>query len=97
MIDPLIILLALACGVAVRKIGYPPMLGYLVAGFVLHSLPIESGELLSAVADAPSRAHTCIPESSTASAAMIPGPPALVMTHILLPDVFACMAKTFAV
>jgi predicted Kef-type K+ transport protein len=52
MIDPLIILLALGCGVAVRKMDYPPMLGYLVAGFVLHGLPIESGEFLDTVADA---------------------------------------------
>lgn len=52
MIDPLIILLALLCGVIVRKWGYPPMLGYLVAGFLLHSLPIESGELLDTIANA---------------------------------------------
>ncbi len=52
MIDPLIILLALLCGVIVRKLGYPPMLGYLVAGFLLHSLPIESGEVLDTVANA---------------------------------------------
>ncbi len=52
MIDPLIILLALGCGVVVRKMGYPPMLGYLVAGFALHSLPIESGEVLITVAEA---------------------------------------------
>ncbi len=52
MIDPLVILLALCCGVAVRKMGYPPMLGYLVAGFALHGLPIETGEMLSQVANA---------------------------------------------
>ncbi len=52
MIDPLIILLALLCGVIARKLGYPPMLGYLVAGFLLHSLPIESGEVLDTVANA---------------------------------------------
>jgi predicted Kef-type K+ transport protein len=51
MIDPLIILLALACGVAVRKLGYPPMLGYLIAGFMLFSLPIQSGEILKVVAE----------------------------------------------
>lgn len=52
MIDPLLILLALACGVAVRKLGYPPMLGYLVAGFTLYLLPIETGEMINVLADA---------------------------------------------
>jgi predicted Kef-type K+ transport protein len=52
MIDPLIILLALACGVAVRKLGYPPMLGYLVAGFAIYTLPIEAGEMIDILAEA---------------------------------------------
>jgi glutathione-regulated potassium-efflux system ancillary protein KefC len=52
MIDPLIILIALTAGVAVRKMGYPPMLGYLMAGFVLNELPIEPGQLLQSIADA---------------------------------------------
>lgn len=52
MIDPLVILLALACGVAVRKVGYPPMLGYLVAGFLLNTLAIDSGEAINTLADA---------------------------------------------
>ena len=52
MIDPLVILVALGCGVAVRKLGYPPMLGYLVAGFALYLLPIETGEIIELLAQA---------------------------------------------
>ena len=52
MIDPLVILIALGCGVAVRKLGYPPMLGYLVAGFALYLLPIETGEIIDLLAQA---------------------------------------------
>ena len=52
MIDPLIILLAFAAGLAVRKLGYPPMLGYLIAGFTFNQLPVEPGDSLQHLADA---------------------------------------------
>jgi len=36
MIDILIILVALACGIASRWLGLPALVGYLAAGFLLH-------------------------------------------------------------
>jgi glutathione-regulated potassium-efflux system ancillary protein KefC len=51
MVDPLIIMLAFAAGLAVRKLGYPPMLGYLIAGFTINQLPIEPGETIQYIAD----------------------------------------------
>jgi glutathione-regulated potassium-efflux system ancillary protein KefC len=38
MPDPLIILAALLCGMASRAIGMPALIGYLIAGFLLHEL-----------------------------------------------------------
>lgn len=52
MIDPIIIFIALVAGLAVRQIGFPPLLGYLVAGFVIHSLGIETGQLIDQIASA---------------------------------------------
>lgn len=49
--DVLWILIALAFGMAVTLISLPPMVGYLVAGFVLSAMNVQSGETLSAVAD----------------------------------------------
>lgn len=51
MLDPIIILLALACGLASRRLGLPPLIGYLAAGFVLHETRIEAGPLLHDLAD----------------------------------------------
>ena len=50
--DPLILCIALVCGLLLKKSGQPPLLGYLAAGFVLHVIGVESGELVSTVADA---------------------------------------------
>ena len=50
--DPLVIVLAFSAGLLMRRAGYPPMLGYLVAGFVAHALNIGSGEGLAPLADA---------------------------------------------
>ncbi len=46
MLDPLIILIALACGMVSRAIGLPALIGYLGAGFVLHELNIGGGDIL---------------------------------------------------
>lgn len=46
MPDPLLILTALACGMASRALGMPALIGYLVAGFVLHEMNVVGGELL---------------------------------------------------
>ena len=48
-----IALLIAACviGFAARAVGLPPLVGYLVAGFVLHSLGYESSDGLETIAD----------------------------------------------
>jgi glutathione-regulated potassium-efflux system ancillary protein KefC len=51
MFDPVIILCALLCGLAVRALGQPALLGYLAAGFLLHKLGVEGGEMLDVVAE----------------------------------------------
>ena len=51
MLDPLIVLIALACGVASRAVGLPALVGYLGAGFVLHELQLEGGDLLAGLSD----------------------------------------------
>jgi len=45
------ILVALTFGILVTFISLPPMVGYLIAGFVLSGMHIQSGETLSAVAN----------------------------------------------
>lgn len=42
--DPFIILLAFLAGLAFRKLGYPPLLGYLMAGFAAHGLGLGNGD-----------------------------------------------------
>ena len=51
MLDPIIILIALAGGLASRALGLPALIGYLAAGFVLHETNIEGGELLQGLAN----------------------------------------------
>lgn len=49
--DPFWIAIAFACGLAVRTLGLPPLVGFLAAGFVLNALGAEGGEFLNAMAD----------------------------------------------
>nr|VFK29172.1 MAG: transporter, CPA2 family [Candidatus Kentron sp. MB]VFK74705.1 MAG: transporter, CPA2 family [Candidatus Kentron sp. MB] len=49
--DPLWIAIAFLCGLAIRVVGLPPMVGFLAAGFMLNALGAEGGEFLSAMAD----------------------------------------------
>jgi len=49
--DPLWIAIAFLCGLAIRMIGLPPMIGFIVAGFTLNALGAEGGEFLNATAD----------------------------------------------
>ncbi len=49
--EPLVIVFAFFAGLLFRKIGYPPLLGYLLAGFVGYGLDLGSGEQLQAIAD----------------------------------------------
>ncbi len=52
IIDPLIIVIALACGLVVRGLGLPALVGYLAAGFLLHEFDLGSGgALLDALAE----------------------------------------------
>lgn len=51
MLDPLIILIALACGMASRSLGLPALIGYLAAGFLLHALNLRGGEILTTLSD----------------------------------------------
>ena len=49
--DPLIILLAFLGGLAFRRLGYPPLPGYLLAGFIAHGLGIGNPQVIYAIAD----------------------------------------------
>jgi glutathione-regulated potassium-efflux system ancillary protein KefC len=51
MFDPLIILAALACGIASRALGLPALIGYLAAGFFMHEVDLGGGELLHTLSD----------------------------------------------
>jgi predicted Kef-type K+ transport protein len=51
VLDPIIILIALACGLLSRALGLPALIGYLAAGFVLHETNIAAGALLHNLAD----------------------------------------------
>lgn len=50
--DPLVIALAFAAGLFFRRIGYPPLLGYLLAGFAANAIGWGDGESLAPLADA---------------------------------------------
>ena len=49
--DPLWILLTFILGFAVYRVGLPPLVGYLIAGFVLQALGVEGGDTLERIAD----------------------------------------------
>lgn len=49
--DPLWIIIAFLAGLAARQIKLPPMVGYLVAGFILSMMGVQNGPFLSAIAD----------------------------------------------
>jgi predicted Kef-type K+ transport protein len=51
MVDPLIILAALICGLLSRAAGLPALIGYLAAGFVLHEADLEGGEILRTLSE----------------------------------------------
>jgi len=52
MLDPLIIIIALAAGLSFKRIGFPPMLGYLLAGFMIHWLGLNTGNTIDVIANA---------------------------------------------
>ena len=49
--DPLWILLAFTLGFLAYRVNLPPLVGYLIAGFVLQPLGVEGGETLDTIAD----------------------------------------------
>ncbi|MDX1345401.1 MAG: cation:proton antiporter family protein [Sedimenticolaceae bacterium] len=49
--DPLWIAIAFLCGLLLKMVGLPPLVGFLLAGFILNILGAEGGEFLSAMAD----------------------------------------------
>lgn len=50
--DPLLIVAAFVFGSVSSRIGLPPLVGYLIAGFVLNSLGVEAGDQLEQIANA---------------------------------------------
>ncbi len=50
--EPVVIIVAFGAGLVARKLGYPPLLGYLAAGFIAHMAGIGDGESLKPLADA---------------------------------------------
>ena len=49
--DPLWLTIAFGCGYLVRQVGLPPLVGFLVAGFVLNAMGVVAGETISTLAD----------------------------------------------
>jgi predicted Kef-type K+ transport protein len=50
--DPLWIVAAFICGAAANRMGLPPLVGYLIAGFALNRFGVTGGETLQSIADA---------------------------------------------
>ena len=49
--DALIILLALVAGLIFRRLNYPPLLGYLLAGFIAHEFGVGNVDVIKPLAD----------------------------------------------
>uniref|UniRef100_UPI0026067F71 cation:proton antiporter domain-containing protein n=1 Tax=uncultured Paraglaciecola sp. TaxID=1765024 RepID=UPI0026067F71 len=45
------ILLAFSCGLGLKLVGLPPLIGYLIAGFALNYLGFHSSDALQSIAD----------------------------------------------
>ncbi|MCY4043803.1 MAG: hypothetical protein OXE99_01835, partial [Cellvibrionales bacterium] len=52
MLDPIILLAALGFGLLFKAIGQPSLIGFLIAGFVIHALGIEQQGLIAHLAHA---------------------------------------------
>jgi len=52
MIDPILISAAFLLGTLVSKVKLPPLVGYLLAGFVLNGMGVSAGDHLDKIADA---------------------------------------------
>ncbi len=49
--DPVWIIIAFICGFAARQLGLPPLVGFLIAGFVLNATGVQGGEFLEGIAE----------------------------------------------
>ena len=49
--DPVWLAIAFVFGFVVKQLGLPPLVGFLVAGFVLHGFGVQTTEALQAIAD----------------------------------------------
>ena len=49
--DPLWLLVAFILGFAATRVGLPPLVGYLIAGFVLKAMGVEGSETIDEIAD----------------------------------------------
>ena len=49
--DPLWLGIAFLFGLATRTVGLPPMVGFLLAGFLLNLMNVQGGDFLNAIAD----------------------------------------------
>lgn len=49
--DPFSILVAFILGFTATRVGLPPLVGYLIAGFVLNAIGVEGGETINKIAD----------------------------------------------
>jgi predicted Kef-type K+ transport protein len=50
-VDPIWLAIAFVFGLGARRVGLPPLVGYLLAGFVLHALGVEAGGVIKEVAN----------------------------------------------
>jgi predicted Kef-type K+ transport protein len=50
-VDPLWLLVAFILGFAATRVGLPPLVGYLIAGFVLKAMGVEGSETIDEIAD----------------------------------------------
>ena len=51
MIEPIIVGLAFVAGLGFRRVGMPPLLGYLVAGFLAGGLQLGDAEVIHALSE----------------------------------------------
>ena len=49
--DPLWLTIAFVLGFLLRTIGLPPLVGYLIAGFVLNAMGAQAGEFIHITSD----------------------------------------------
>lgn len=50
-VEPITILFAFLCGLGFRRLGFPPLPGYLLAGFISHGMGLGDVDLITAIAD----------------------------------------------